>query len=124
MLTNIPNLLVFSGTNFFYLAVSIIYFIHPAVIVHISSLPQNMLHEHQQKNSFNMNQNNIVSFQSREIEPSFKFMFIGASTNIFLDGKSMRSITECSSWIPIVNFYFQSSKQLSSKETEDLLNIF
>lgn len=124
MLTNIPNLLVFSGTNFFYLAVSIIYFVHPAVIVHISSLPQNMLHEHQQKNSFNMNQNNIVGFQSREVESSFKFMFIGASTNIFLDGKSMRSITECSSWIPIVNFYFQSSKQLSSKETEDLLNIF
>lgn len=71
-----------------------------------------------------MNQNNIICFQSREIEPPFKFMFIGASTNIFLDGKSMWSISECSSWIPIVNFYFQSFKQLSSKETEDLLNIF
>lgn len=83
-----------------------------------------MLHEHQQKNSFTMNQNNIICFKSREIEPSFKFMFIGAFTNIFLDGNSMWNITECSSWIPIVNFYFQNSKQLSSKETEGLLNIF
>lgn len=83
------------------------------MIVCISSLPQNTLHEHQQKNSFNTNQNNIICFQSREIELSFKFMFIGAFTKIFLDGKSIWSITECSSWIPIVNFYFQSSKQLS-----------
>jgi len=84
--------------------------LQPLLFAHISSSPQNMLYECQQKNSFNMNQNNIICFKSSEIEPAFRFMLIEASTNIFLDENLTWSITGYLSWSSLLNFYFQSSQ--------------